>query len=91
LVIFGVAAGLLSVAPVPYPVQRTIKDSYFVNFSYTLIKWVYPAIEENAPKVDTFIKKEIISAPSSKKAAPKIEIPEKILPKLTLPEMPKLK
>ena len=83
LIVFGIIAGLLSTVQLPEPAQKTIKESYFVNFSYTLIKLIYPALEKNAPKMDAFIKDKIISSPTTKvtlPAIPTITLPEKLFP-----------
>ncbi|MFA4844868.1 MAG: hypothetical protein WC632_07995 [Candidatus Margulisiibacteriota bacterium] len=73
--------------------RKMLANSYFVAVSTSLVKSVYPAVEDNAPKVNSFIKEKIISAPTPevkplKIEAPKISIPEKELEKL-LEEIPK--
>ncbi len=61
--------------------RKILEESYFVKLSYSLIRWTYPAVEKNAPRIDAFIKEKIISAPTPEVTVPKISVPT-----ITLPE-----
>ena len=92
LIVLGLISRLLLDAPLAQPLHKTLKESYFVKLSYSLIKGLYPTVEQNAPKVDKFIKDKIMTAPTPELAIPKNIIPEKALPKVNLQElMPELK
>ena len=53
--------------------RKLLASSYFVAISTNLIKSAYPAVEDNAPKVNSFIKEKILTAPTSEVAVPKIK------------------
>ena len=80
LVVYGIVVQtLLSSGVVSGEAEKTLKDSYFTKLSIGAIKTVYPAIEQSAPKVDSFIKDKIISAPTPEVQAPKITLPKMVL------------
>lgn len=71
--------------------RKILENSYFVKLSYSLIKWSYPAVEKNAPKIDAYIKEKIISSPTPEVTTPKVSIPpirihEEEINKLLYPE-----
>ena len=81
LVVFAIVARLLiDSAVVSGAARQALEESYFVKASTNLIAWAYPAVRQNAPKIDEFIKDKVISA-TTEVAAPKVEIP-----KMTIPE-----
>lgn len=88
LILLGFVSALLLEVSLPQPAHKTLRDSYFVKLSYFLIKFIYPAIEKEAPRVDIFIKEKIISASTPEV---KVVIPKKTFPKLTIPELPEPK
>jgi hypothetical protein len=65
--------------------RLTVENAYFVRLSYAMIAGGYPVLRDGAPKVDTFIKDNIISTPEVKTELPR---PEQFLPKVTLPKQP---
>ena len=85
LVVFGVVARLLFDAPLPEQAHSSLVNSYFVKLSNVIIKSVYPAIENGAPKVDSFIKEKIIATPTPEVTMPQLAIPTKV--RLKLPEI----
>lgn len=92
LMVFGIAAQFILNLSLAEPIQKALDDSYAIKVSHVLIRWFYPAVEKTVPKLDSFIKDKIISAPAPQVTTPKIAIPEKSLPKLSLPEeLPQLK
>jgi hypothetical protein len=61
IIIIGVGARLLlNSSFISGEARKTLANAYFVKLSYAMISWGYPAIEGNAPKVDSFIKDNII-------------------------------
>lgn len=92
LMFFGIVAQLTLDLSFAKPVHKTLRDSYSVKVSHVLIKWFYPVVRQAAPKIDSFIKKKILSTSTPEVSVPKIVLPEKSLPKLSFPEeLPKLK
>lgn len=87
LMAFGIIIRLLMGAPLPEPSRKMLNESYFVKISYAMIKWAYPAVENNAPKVNQFIKDKIISSPTPEVSLPKVVIPKEVLPDITIPEI----
>jgi len=90
LIVFGLIANLLLNIQAASFMHDNLKHSYFVKLSNAMIKLVYPAIEKQAPKLDSFIKEKILTATGE---AVKIVPSGKALPKiyLPLPELPKEK
>lgn len=81
LVVLGLVARLvLDSSFISGSARKVLAESYFVKLSYGLIRWSYPAVEKNAPKVDAFIKEKIISAPTPEVTVPKIPVPKITLP-----------
>ncbi|HVN67900.1 MAG TPA: hypothetical protein VMT55_05960 [Candidatus Sulfotelmatobacter sp.] len=75
LIVFTVIARLLlDSAMVSGEARRTLEGSYFVNLSTVMIKAVYPAVENGAPQVDSFIKEKILAAPTREVTAPKLKL-----------------
>src|SRR3989338_694741 len=65
LILFGVASRLLlNSAFISGDARKTLEDAYFVKLSHALINWSYPAVQDNAPKVDSFIQENIITSPT---------------------------
>jgi hypothetical protein len=64
--------------------RQMLASSYFVAVSTSLVKTVYPAVEGNAPKVNSFIKDKILAAPTPEVTAPKIKttLPGELVPQL---------
>lgn len=61
IIIIGVGARLLLNSPLlSGEPRKTLADAYFVRLSYAMISWGYPSIENGAPRVDSFIKDNII-------------------------------
>jgi len=90
LIVFGLIANwLLNIQAASF-MHDNLKNSYFVKLSNVMIKLVYPAVEKQAPKLDTFIKENILTATGE---AINITPPVKALPKIPLPtpEPPKEK
>ena len=85
LLIFGVVARLVVDLPLPDKAKETMRNSYFFQLSNVMIRWVYPAIENNAPKVNEFIKTKIIAAPTPEVTAPQVALPTKV--RIKLPEI----
>ncbi|MDD5593132.1 MAG: hypothetical protein PHG97_00145 [Candidatus Margulisbacteria bacterium] len=86
IIFFGIAARLtLNSSFISGEARKTLENAYFVKLSNAMIAWGYPALQDNAPKVDSFIKEQIISTPevkTQKIESPRISIPEKELDKL---------
>jgi hypothetical protein len=85
LILFGVGSRLLlNSAFISGEARRTLESAYFVKMSLAMIGWVYPSIENGAPKVDSFIKDNIIEKKNEKYVAtPESEDlihPEKFIP-----------
>ena len=79
LIIFTVAARLLlDSAMVSGDARKTLEGSFFVNLSTVMIKAVYPAVENGAPRVDSFIKEKIIAAPTKEVAVPALKLKLKV-------------
>jgi len=75
LIIFTVIARLLlDTSVVSGEARKTLEGSYFVNLSTVMIKTVYPAVENGAPQVNSFIKEKIIAAPTREVVAPKLKL-----------------
>ncbi len=79
---------LLNASFVSGEARNTLESSYFVKAALAAISVVYPQISNEAPKVDSFIKDNIILNDKGKPAAKSDEIdldhPEKYLPKYQL-------
>jgi hypothetical protein len=88
LIIFGLLAQFLMTLPLASPIHDNLRQSYFVRLSSSIIKWLYPSVEQQVPKLDAFIKDKILT-PSQEGF--KVTPTEKELPKLYLPELPKEK
>lgn len=88
LVILGLGSQLILSWSLAQPVHKPIKDSYFLKISIWLIKWVYPTVQQTAPKFDAFVKNKIISQPTPEVSVPKMELPKNIAPSITLPKLP---
>ncbi len=86
LVIFGIITQLLLSWALAKPIQKTLADSYLGKVSLLLIKWTYPAVEGSAPKINSFMKDKVLSAPT-----PKVEVPKVTIPSITLPSLPSAK
>lgn len=54
--------------------RKMLASSYFVAVSTSLVKFAYPAVENNAPKVNSFIKDKILAGPTPEVVVPKIKI-----------------
>jgi hypothetical protein len=83
IIVFGAGVRLLlNSSFISGDARRTIENAYFVRLSYAMIAGGYPVIRDGAPKVDSFIKENIISTPEVKQALPRPEqfIPEKLVP-----------
>lgn len=68
-----VARLLLDSALISGEARKMLASSYFVAVSTSLVKGAYPAVENNAPKVNAFIKDKILSAPTPEVVVPKIK------------------
>lgn len=67
IIIIGVGARLLLNSSLIFgEARKTLADAYFVKLSYAMISWGYPTIENGAPKVDSFIKDNIIENKNEK-------------------------
>lgn len=82
IIVFGLISNLLLNLDAASFMHDNLKHSYFVKLSNAMIKLVYPAIEKQAPKLDTFIKEKILTTTgevfkdtASEKAIPKIYLP----------------
>jgi hypothetical protein len=74
LIIYTIAARLLlDSAMISGEARKTLEGSYFVNLSTLMIKTAYPAIENGAPQVNSFIKEKIINTPQKEVKLPKIK------------------
>src|SRR3989339_686441 len=87
MMIFGVIVRLLVDAPLPDSAKKTINDSYFVQLSHLMIRWVYPAVETGAPRVNSFIKDRILFQPTPEVTLPAVSVtlPANMLPTISLP------
>jgi hypothetical protein len=74
LMIFAIISQMLLSASFAKPVHKSLSESYAVAFSTNLIKMFYPAVSQNAPKVDSFIKEKVLSAPVKEINSPSISI-----------------
>ena len=88
LIVFGVIAQMLLAASFAAPAHKVLGEAYSVRAAQILIHWVYPPISDAAPKVDNFMKKNILSVPplEAKKMVPdelvrKLQVPPMTLPK----------
>jgi hypothetical protein len=84
LIVFTIIARLLvDSAMVSGDARKTLEGSYFINLSTVMIKAVYPAVENGAPSVNSFIKEKIIAAPTKEVTVPaiKIQIPNDKIPR----------
>ena len=97
IIIYAIAARLLiDSSIVSGDAKKMLEQSYFTRFTVNMIKWAYPSIEKNAPKIDSFVKEKIISAPAPEVKEPKIESPriklsQKELEKMLLEAPPPVK
>ncbi|OGB89287.1 hypothetical protein A2625_03875 [candidate division WOR-1 bacterium RIFCSPHIGHO2_01_FULL_53_15] len=86
LLLFGLASRLLLNSPfISGDARKTLENAYFVRLSHALIAWGYPAVENSAPKINSFVKEQIIAAPTAETKTikiPKIKVPEKELERL---------
>ena len=75
---------LLDSALISGETRKMLENSYFVGISTSLIKTVYPTVEDNAPKVNSFIKEKILTAPTPEVVVPKIKtiLPGELVPQL---------
>ncbi|MBI5400343.1 hypothetical protein HZB07_07070 [Candidatus Saganbacteria bacterium] len=74
LILFGLTARLLLNASfISGGARAMLEDAYFVKLSYVLIVWGYPAIQNNAPKIDSFVKEKIITNPAPALKTPKLK------------------
>jgi hypothetical protein len=83
IIVFGAGVRLLlNSSFISGDARRTIENAYFVRLSYAMIAGGYPVIRDGAPKVDSFIKDNIISTPEAKQELPRPEqfIPQKLVP-----------
>jgi hypothetical protein len=76
------------------PAHEYLEGSYLVKVSHVVVKWLYPAVENTAPKIDSFMKEKVLSAPTPEVEAPKVDkimqqMPAITLPTLTLPKSSK--
>ena len=84
IIFFGAGVRLLlNTSFISGDARQTIANAYFVRLSYAMIAGGYPVISNSAPKVDSFIKDNIISTPEAKTELPR---PEQFLPKVALPK-----
>ena len=90
LILFGLATSFISEWPILGEGRQFLKDSFIVNLSYNIIKLVYPAVENSAPRVDSYIKDKIIANPAPAVTVPKVPALEKVLPKIAIPNLPEL-
>ena len=89
ILLVGVGARLLlNSSLVSGEARHALESSYFVKASLAAISLVYPQISSEAPRVDSFIKDNIIVKDSGKPALKADEIdldhPEKYIPKYQL-------
>lgn len=84
LMLFAIISQSLIKADFAKPAHRTLRDSFMVNLSTNLIKWFYPVIENSVPKVDSYMKEKVLSAPTKETKIPSIEAID--LPKINIPE-----
>jgi hypothetical protein len=85
LIIFGVGSRLLlNSAFISGEARQTLENAYFVKMSLAIIGWGYPSISNSAPKVDSFIKDNIIEKKDQKymltPEATELLHPEKFIP-----------
>jgi hypothetical protein len=67
IIIFGVGSRLLlNSSIISGEARKTLDSAYFVKMATTMISWAYPSIEQGAPKVDSFIKDNIIEKDKEK-------------------------
>jgi hypothetical protein len=67
LILFGVGSRLLlNSVLISGEARRTLESAYFVKMSLAMIGLIYPSIESGAPKVDSFIKDNIIEKKGEK-------------------------
>ena len=86
IIVFGAGVRLLLNSTfISGQARQTMESAYFVRLSYAMIAGGYPVIRDGAPKVDSFIKDNIISTPEAKTELPR---PEQFLPKVILPKQP---
>ena len=86
IIIFGAGVRLLlNSSFISGQARQTLEGAYFVRLSYAMIAGGYPVIRDGAPRVDSFIKDNIIATPEAKMELPR---PEQFLPKVTLPKQP---
>jgi hypothetical protein len=64
---------LLDSALISGEARKMLDNSYFVAISANLVKSVYPTVEDNAPKLNSFIKEKILTAPTPEVTVPKIK------------------
>ena len=68
------------------PAHETLQHSFMVNLSTNLIKWFYPVIENNAPKVNSYIKEKVLTATTKEINASHLTAEAINLPKINIPE-----
>jgi len=93
LILLAVVSRLLIGWEVAKPTYKYLEGSYLVKVSHLIVKWIYPAVENTAPKIDSFMKEKILSAPTPEVEVPKkVEIPKEMdnlirsVPTITLPK-----
>jgi hypothetical protein len=67
------------------PAHKYLSNSYLVKVSQIIVKWTYPAVENSAPKIDSFMKDKILSAPTPEVETPKVDKLIRSVPNITLP------
>ncbi|MDI6731367.1 MAG: hypothetical protein QME05_02140 [Candidatus Margulisbacteria bacterium] len=87
LILFGLVTSFISEWSILGEGRQFLKESFIVNLSYNIIKLVYPAIENSAPKVDSYIKDKIIDKTVPTVTIPKVPAIEKMMPKVAVPNL----
>jgi hypothetical protein len=92
LILFGAFSRLLlNSAFISGEARRTLESAYFVKMSLAVIGWAYPSIETGAPKVDSFIKDNIIEGKNGEKLVTTPEGTDLVHPEKFIPNYKPLK
>lgn len=85
LIVLAIISRLLLGWEVAKPTHKYLEGSYLVKVSHVVVKWLYPAVENTAPKVNSFMKEKILSGPTPEVEAPKVDKIMQQMPSITLP------
>jgi len=86
LMLFAIVCQSLIKADFAKPLHEPLRDSFMVNLSTGLIKWFYPVIENSVPKVDSYMKEKVLSAPTKDVKVSDISLEAINLPKINIPD-----